>query len=131
MSNMIEVFYFDTPARMERKTKEYVFIYVGAGLYAVVAYLIQHYFFSIMGDNLTTRVRRMIFSAILRNEVGWFDEEDKCVLIILCASIMIHENDFRLIKVCYCLKYTFKTTFMFSVMFIFIGLHYFFTFLFI
>ncbi|KAJ0438656.1 putative Type 1 protein exporter [Helianthus annuus] len=64
MSNMIEVFYFDTPARMERKTKEYVFIYVGAGLYAVVAYLIQHYFFSIMGDNLTTRVRRMMFSGI-------------------------------------------------------------------
>ncbi|MFS7948140.1 putative ABC-type xenobiotic transporter [Helianthus anomalus] len=76
MSNMIEVFYFDNPARMERKTKEYVFIYVGAGLYAVVAYLIQHYFFSIMGENLTTRVRRMMFSAILRNEVGWFDEEE-------------------------------------------------------
>lgn len=64
MSNMIEVFYFDNPARMERKTKEYVFIYVGAGLYAVVAYLIQHYFFSIMGENLTTRVRRMMLSGI-------------------------------------------------------------------
>ncbi|KAL4581746.1 hypothetical protein LXL04_006274 [Taraxacum kok-saghyz] len=76
MSNMIEVFYFDNPARMERKTKEYVFIYVGAGLYAVVAYLIQHYFFSIMGENLTTRVRRMMLSAIMRNEVGWFDEEE-------------------------------------------------------
>ncbi|KVH92714.1 AAA+ ATPase domain-containing protein [Cynara cardunculus var. scolymus] len=44
MSNMIEVFYFNNPARMERKTKEYVFIYVGA--------------------------------AIMRNEVGWFDEEE-------------------------------------------------------
>ena len=64
MSNMIEVFYFNNPARMERKTKEYVFIYVGAGLYAVVAYLIQHYFFSIMGENLTTRVRRMMLSGI-------------------------------------------------------------------
>ncbi|KAI7726411.1 hypothetical protein M8C21_016957, partial [Ambrosia artemisiifolia] len=76
MSNMIEVFYFNNPAQMERKTKEYVFIYVGAGLYAVVAYLIQHYFFSIMGENLTTRVRRMMLSAIMRNEVGWFDEEE-------------------------------------------------------
>ncbi|KAL2898555.1 ABC transporter B family member 19 [Bienertia sinuspersici] len=62
MSNMIEVFYYQNYASMERKTKEYVFIYIGAGLYAVVAYLIQHYFFSIM--------------AILRNEVGWFDEEE-------------------------------------------------------
>ncbi|KAH0973720.1 hypothetical protein GBA52_025876 [Prunus armeniaca] len=47
---------------MERKTKEYVFIYIGAGLYAVAAYLIQHYFFSIMGENLTTRVRRMMLA---------------------------------------------------------------------
>ncbi|XP_030482437.2 ABC transporter B family member 19 [Cannabis sativa] len=76
MSNMIEVFYYTNSASMERKTKEYVFIYIGAGLYAVVAYLIQHYFFSIMGENLTTRVRRMMLAAILRNEVGWFDEEE-------------------------------------------------------
>ncbi|KAK4752848.1 hypothetical protein SAY87_021646 [Trapa incisa] len=76
MSNMIEVFYYRNYASMERKTKEYVFIYIGAGLYAVVAYLIQHYFFSIMGENLTTRVRRMMLAAILRNEVGWFDEEE-------------------------------------------------------
>ncbi|KAF7819699.1 ABC transporter B family member 19 [Senna tora] len=76
MSNMIEVFYYKNYASMERKTKEYVFIYIGAGLYAVGAYLIQHYFFSIMGENLTTRVRRMMLAAILRNEVGWFDEEE-------------------------------------------------------
>ncbi|XP_020696622.1 ABC transporter B family member 19 [Dendrobium catenatum] len=76
MSNMIEVFYYPDPNTMERKTREYVFIYIGAGLYAVVAYLIQHYFFSIMGENLTTRVRRMMLAAILRNEVGWFDEEE-------------------------------------------------------
>ncbi|XWS32858.1 hypothetical protein CRYUN_Cryun22dG0026200 [Craigia yunnanensis] len=76
MSNMIEVFYYTNPTSMERKTKEYVFIYIGAGLYAVIAYLIQHYFFSIMGENLTTRVRRMMLGVILRNEVGWFDEEE-------------------------------------------------------
>ncbi|KAF6159984.1 hypothetical protein GIB67_033068 [Kingdonia uniflora] len=76
MSCMIEVFYYKDPAAMERKTKEFVFIYIGAGLYAVVAYLQQHYFFSIMGENLTTRVRRMMLSVILRNEVGWFDEEE-------------------------------------------------------
>lgn len=65
MSNMIEVFYYTNPARMERKTKEFVFIYIGVGLYAVVAYLIQHYFFSIMGENLTTRVRRMMLAGII------------------------------------------------------------------
>ncbi|KAE9590370.1 hypothetical protein Lal_00027978 [Lupinus albus] len=76
MSNMIEVFYYSNYASMERKTKEYVFVYIGVGLYAVFAYLIQHYFFSIMGENLTTRVRRMMLAAILRNEVGWYDEDE-------------------------------------------------------
>ncbi|TVU14182.1 hypothetical protein EJB05_37631 [Eragrostis curvula] len=76
MSNMIEVFYYRNPNKMERKTREYVFIYIGTGLYAVVAYLVQHYFFSIMGENLTTRVRRMMLAVILRNDVGWFDQEE-------------------------------------------------------
>lgn len=62
MSNMIEVFYYTNPVAMERKTKTYVFIYIGAGIYAVIAYLVQHYFFSIMGENLTTRVRRMMLA---------------------------------------------------------------------
>jgi ATP-binding cassette subfamily B (MDR/TAP) protein 1 len=66
MSNMIEVFYFRDPNAMERKTREYVFIYIGTGLYAVVAYLVQHYFFSIMGENLTTRVRRMMLAGMNR-----------------------------------------------------------------
>lgn len=65
MSCMIEVFYYRDPNAMERKTKEYVFIYIGTGVYAVGAYLVQHYFFSIMGENLTTRVRRMMLSGIL------------------------------------------------------------------
>ncbi|KAL5992144.1 ABC transporter B member 19 [Asimina triloba] len=76
MSNMIEVFYYRDSDAMERKTKEFVFIYIGAGLYAVMAYLVQHYFFSIMGENLTTRVRRMMLAAILKFEVGWFDGEE-------------------------------------------------------
>ncbi|XP_057835072.2 ABC transporter B family member 19 [Cryptomeria japonica] len=76
MSNMIEVFYYTDDKEMERKTKTYVFIYIGAGLYAIVAYLSQHYFFGIVGENLTTRVRKMMLSAILCNEVSWFDEEE-------------------------------------------------------
>ncbi|KAH9295405.1 hypothetical protein KI387_038993 [Taxus chinensis] len=76
MSNMIEVFYYTDDKEMERKTKTYIFIYIGAGLYAIVAYLSQHYFFGIVGENLTTRVRKMMLAAILRNEVSWFDEEE-------------------------------------------------------
>ncbi|KAG2569204.1 hypothetical protein PVAP13_7NG371700 [Panicum virgatum] len=55
MGEMLDVFYYRDPNEMEKKTKLYVFIYIGTGIYAVVAYLVQHYFFSIMGENLTTR----------------------------------------------------------------------------
>ncbi|KAK1320771.1 ABC transporter B family member 6 [Acorus calamus] len=46
------------------------------GIVTVVANFLQHFYFGIMGEKMTERVRRMMFSAILRNEVGWFDEEE-------------------------------------------------------
>ncbi|PPD95550.1 hypothetical protein GOBAR_DD07443 [Gossypium barbadense] len=50
--------------------------FIGPTFAIVMSNMIEHYFFSIMGENLTTRVRRMMLGAILRNEVGWFDEEE-------------------------------------------------------
>ncbi|KAK8671694.1 hypothetical protein V6N13_038281 [Hibiscus sabdariffa] len=46
------------------------------GIVTVVANFLQHFYFGIMGEKMTERVRRMMFSAMLRNEVGWFDEEE-------------------------------------------------------
>ncbi|GLJ06193.1 hypothetical protein SUGI_0033150 [Cryptomeria japonica] len=46
------------------------------GLVTVIANFLQHFYFGIMGEKMTERVRRMMFSAMLRNEVGWFDEEE-------------------------------------------------------
>ncbi|KAJ6833435.1 ABC transporter B family member 20-like [Iris pallida] len=49
------------------------------GFITVLANFLQHFYFGIMGEKMTERVRRMMFSAILRNEVGWFDEEENSV----------------------------------------------------
>ncbi|XWS07812.1 hypothetical protein CRYUN_Cryun41cG0022900 [Craigia yunnanensis] len=46
------------------------------GIVTVVANFLQHFYFGIVGEKMTERVRRMMFSAMLRNEVGWFDEEE-------------------------------------------------------
>uniref|UniRef100_A0A7N0UE15 ABC transporter B family member 20 n=1 Tax=Kalanchoe fedtschenkoi TaxID=63787 RepID=A0A7N0UE15_KALFE len=46
------------------------------GIVTVVANFLQHFYFGIMGEKMTERVRRMMFSAMLHNEVGWFDEEE-------------------------------------------------------
>ncbi|GKB68384.1 retrovirus-related pol polyprotein from transposon TNT 1-94, partial [Tanacetum coccineum] len=36
----------------------------------------DHFYFGIMGDKMTKRVRRMMFSVMLRDEIGWLDEEE-------------------------------------------------------
>ncbi|KAG4202662.1 hypothetical protein ERO13_A05G350900v2 [Gossypium hirsutum] len=46
------------------------------GIVTVVANFLQHFYFGIMGEKMTERVRRMMFSAMLRNEIGWFDNEE-------------------------------------------------------
>ncbi|XP_058768820.1 ABC transporter B family member 6 [Vicia villosa] len=46
------------------------------GIVTVVANFLQHFYFGIMGEKMTERVRRMMFSAMLRNEIGWYDEEE-------------------------------------------------------
>ena len=35
----------------------------------------QHLCFSVAGENLTSRLRSLSFKAVLRQEIGWFDEE--------------------------------------------------------
>ncbi|KAF2316255.1 hypothetical protein GH714_041596 [Hevea brasiliensis] len=45
--------------------------FIGPTFAIVMSNMIEYY-----GENLTTRVRRMMLAAILRNEVGWFDEEE-------------------------------------------------------
>ena len=38
--------------------------------------------FSIVGENLTQRLRRMVFGALLRQEVAWYDLQDNRVGVL-------------------------------------------------
>ncbi|WVZ49600.1 hypothetical protein U9M48_000942 [Paspalum notatum var. saurae] len=58
------------------EVNKYCSFIVGMGIITVLANFLQHFYFGIMGEKMTERVRRMMFSAILRNEVGWFDDEE-------------------------------------------------------
>ena len=40
-----------------------------------VPLLFQIFAFDVSGENLTTRMRSLAFKAMLRQEIGWFDEE--------------------------------------------------------
>lgn len=52
----------------------------------VTRLLLQTHLFSLAGVRLTARLRVAAFSAILRQEVGWFDDERNSVGT-LCARL--------------------------------------------
>ncbi|KAJ4970347.1 hypothetical protein NE237_003446 [Protea cynaroides] len=63
-------------AHLRDEVDKWSLIIACMGIVTVVANFLQHFYFGIMGEKMTERVRRMLFSAMLRNEVGWFDEEE-------------------------------------------------------
>lgn len=71
--------YYSSPPELRRDVNKWSLIIACMGVVTVVANFLQHFYFGIMGEKMTERVRRMMFSAILRNEVGWFDEEESSV----------------------------------------------------
>lgn len=66
----------DDGPHLKQEVDKWCLIIACMGVVTVVANFLQHFYFGIMGEKMTERVRRMMFSAMLRNEVGWFDEED-------------------------------------------------------
>ncbi|KAL6526717.1 ABC transporter B member 20 [Orobanche gracilis] len=76
---LIVTAYYRTDVRhhhIQQEIGRWCLIISGMGIVTVIANFLQHFYFGIMGEKMTERVRRMMFSAMLRNEVGWFDEEE-------------------------------------------------------
>ncbi|XP_049415577.1 ABC transporter B family member 2-like [Solanum stenotomum] len=56
------------------EVKKICFLFCVGAVLTVVVHAIAHTCFGIIGERLTLRMREMMFSAMLRNEIGWFDE---------------------------------------------------------
>ncbi|PPS01080.1 hypothetical protein GOBAR_AA19584 [Gossypium barbadense] len=56
------------------EVKKIATLFCCAAVITVIVHAIEHLCFGIMGERLTLRVREVMFSAILRNEIGWFDD---------------------------------------------------------
>ncbi|KAJ7943849.1 ABC transporter B family-like protein [Quillaja saponaria] len=73
VSQALVAFYMDwDTTRLE--IRKIAFLFCGAAVITVIVHAIEHLSFGIMGERLTLRVREMMFSAILKNEIGWFDD---------------------------------------------------------
>nr|DAD17830.1 TPA_asm: hypothetical protein HUJ06_019293 [Nelumbo nucifera] len=54
--------------------KKIAFLFCGGAAATIIFHSIEHLSFGIIGERLTLRVREKMFAAILRNEIGWFDD---------------------------------------------------------
>ncbi|CAK7325626.1 unnamed protein product [Dovyalis caffra] len=76
ISLIVTAYYRQQEHHLRQEVDRWCLMIAIMGIVTVVANFLQHFYFGIMGEKMTERVRRMMFSAMLRNEVGWFDEED-------------------------------------------------------
>lgn len=58
-------------------------LFLAAGVTAGIAVFLQVTMFCIAGEHLTQRMRKLAFSAMLRQEMGWFDQPENSVGALL------------------------------------------------
>lgn len=76
ISQILVTFYNPDSTYLKHEVRKVAFIFAGASVATVFIYILQHYFFTLTGERLTVRVREKMFSAILQNEIGWFDLDE-------------------------------------------------------
>ena len=75
ISELLAVYYITDKDKMQKEVQKYVLIYVGVGVITLGIYVLQHYYFGIVGENLTARVRELMFkgeSMIFHKEINLF-----------------------------------------------------------
>ncbi|KAJ4963487.1 hypothetical protein NE237_023426 [Protea cynaroides] len=76
VTHVLGAFYSHDDLRIKNEVQRVALAFVGVAALTVPIYLLQHYFYTVMGEQLTARVRLLMFTAILSNEIGWFDLEE-------------------------------------------------------
>ncbi|KAH6782731.1 P-glycoprotein 13 [Perilla frutescens var. frutescens] len=76
ITHILTVFYSHDDIQIKHEVRRVSFMFIGAALVTVLIYLVQHYFYTLMGERLVVRVRLLMFSAILSNEIAWFDKDE-------------------------------------------------------
>ncbi|XP_045621631.1 ATP-dependent translocase ABCB1 [Procambarus clarkii] len=67
------------PAEARKQADFYALLFLMIGIVAAISMFMQAYLFSVAGEILTSRLRKLTFAAMLRQEMGWFDEEKNSV----------------------------------------------------
>ncbi|KFK33112.1 hypothetical protein AALP_AA6G332600 [Arabis alpina] len=76
LAYVLTVFYSPFPSMIKHDVERIAIVFVGIGIVTTPIYFLQHYYYTLMGERLTSRVRLSLFSAVLSNEIGWFDLDE-------------------------------------------------------
>ncbi|XP_075509214.1 ABC transporter B family member 1 [Primulina tabacum] len=76
LSAVLSVYYNPDNAYMIREIAKYCYLLIGVSSAALIFNTLQHFFWDVVGENLTKRVREKMLEAVLKNEMAWFDQEE-------------------------------------------------------
>lgn len=62
ITHILTTFYSPDVSQMKQEVTRMAIIFVGVAIVTIPIYLLQHYFYTLMGEHLTTRVRLSMFS---------------------------------------------------------------------
>eukprot|EP00475_Leptophrys_vorax_P008988 TRINITY_DN1588_c0_g1_i1.p1 TRINITY_DN1588_c0_g1~~TRINITY_DN1588_c0_g1_i1.p1 ORF type:complete len:1318 (-),score=422.18 TRINITY_DN1588_c0_g1_i1:240-4193(-) len=79
VSKMINIFYLKDHAAMSNQIRKYAFMFIGLAVLEIAANYFSRFFFSIVGEKLTTRLRLMTLRSLLNQEIAFFDDTNNSV----------------------------------------------------
>lgn len=71
---------------IRNQTINFSILFIIVGVFTGIGTFLQMYMFGLAGVRMTTRIRKMAFGAMLRQEMGWYDEDANSVGA-LCARL--------------------------------------------
>lgn len=83
---MYGILSLDDPEEIQKNANFYSLLFLGLGVSTGVSTFIQTYMFNFAGVKLTSRLRSLTFNAMMRQEMGWFDDARNAVGA-LCARL--------------------------------------------
>ncbi|KAI8563287.1 hypothetical protein RHMOL_Rhmol03G0101400 [Rhododendron molle] len=76
LSVVLSVYYNPDHAYMIREIRKYCYLLIGVSSAALIFNTLQHFFWDVVGENLTKRVREKMLTAVMKNEMAWFDQDE-------------------------------------------------------
>ncbi|XP_071698972.1 putative multidrug resistance protein [Rutidosis leptorrhynchoides] len=94
VGGVIHVYFQTDRSSIVDHARSYSYVFIGVGVFNFVSSVIQHYNFAVMGEKLTTRVRKKLLEKLLTFEVGWYDRDENTSAAI-CAGLSSEANMVR------------------------------------